>query len=178
MNTVKTEKGTVLPLLSLRGKDYLQVAHRLVWFNEKETRFDIATEFLSLDNEQTVAKATVTVYNDEGKVVKKATATKRETLKDFPDHTEKAETSAIGRALALLGYGTQFAISDLEEGERLADSPVTNTKSASPVPKSSPENKTTTIETSFRKRKSVTAPTPEVPVVADVASASNNGWDD
>ena len=36
---------------------------------------------------------------------------------------EKAETKAVGRALAMLGYGTQFA-PELDEGERIVDSPV------------------------------------------------------
>ena len=36
---------------------------------------------------------------------------------------EKSETGAIGRALANLGYGTQFA-PDLDEQDRIVDSPV------------------------------------------------------
>lgn len=145
MNTVKTPKGTELPLVNLKGKDYLQVAHRLQWFNEVEANFDISTEILRLENDYAVVKATVMVFNNEGKVVKRATATKREDLKHFADFMEKAETSSIGRALALLGYGTQFAIADLDEGDRLADSPLTNPKlSKTPV-----EQKTT----SFRKIK-------------------------
>jgi hypothetical protein len=35
----------------------------------------------------------------------------------------KAETKAVGRALAMLGYGTQFA-PEMDEGERIVDSPV------------------------------------------------------
>lgn len=126
--TVKTPAGTILPLMNLKGKDYLMVAHRLQWFNEVEVSFHIDTDFLVINDEQTVARAKVSVFNKEGKEVKHATATKRETKKDFPDHTEKAETGAIGRALALAGYGTQFAVSDLDEGDRLADAPL-----ASPV---------------------------------------------
>ena len=128
MKTVKTVKGTVLPLTSLKGKDYLLVAHRLQWFNEAETNFRIETDFLLVNDDQTVARATVTVFDKEGKEVKRASATKRETKKDFSDHTEKAETSAVGRALAMLGYGTQFAISDLDEGDRIVDSPVLDTR--------------------------------------------------
>jgi len=128
MNSVKTEKGTVLPLITLKGKDYLMVAHRLIWFNEEVKRYNINTQFIHLDDNQTVCKATVNVFNENGDLIKSASATKRETKSDFSDHTEKAETSAIGRAVALLGFGTQFAIADLEEGDRLADSPVVNTK--------------------------------------------------
>src|ERR1035437_5312714 len=127
-NTVRTPKGTELPLLNLKGKDYLQVAHRIQWFNEVADRFRVVTQFIKLDNEQTIAQAHVTIFNKEGVEIKAVTATKRETKKDFSDHTEKAETGAIGRALALAGFGTQFAVSDLDEGSRLADAPVTNLK--------------------------------------------------
>ncbi len=121
--TFTTEAGTELPLLNLRGKDYLQVAHRIQWFNEKEKNFAINTDFIKLDDDQTVCRAVVTVIDASG-ARRSATATKRETKQDFSDHTEKAETSAVGRALAMLGYGTQFAMADLDEGERLADSPM------------------------------------------------------
>lgn len=128
MDSVITEKGTKLPLLNLRGKSYLMVGHRLQWLAEKYDNYDIFTEFLLITDEQTVARATVTILDKDGKVVRKAMATKRETKKDFPDHSEKAETSAIGRALSMLGLGTQHALSDLDEGTRLADSPVENVK--------------------------------------------------
>lgn len=126
--TVNTPNGTALPLLNLKGKDYLMVAHRIQWFNEVEKNFDITTEFLLINDDQTVCRATVLVKDITGTVVRSVTATKRETKKDFPDHTEKAETSAIGRAISLLGYGTQFALADLDEGARLADSPVIDVK--------------------------------------------------
>lgn len=146
-NTVKTEKGTVLPLTNLKGKDYLMVAYRIQWMNEVTSNFDIQTEFLKIDEEETIARAKVILFNEEGKVIKSATATKRETKKDFSDHTEKAETSAIGRALAMLGFGTQFAISDLDEGERLADSPLASTKKVSEKPKTSSFRKSKTTGT-------------------------------
>jgi hypothetical protein len=133
-----TTKGTELPLMSLKGKPYMQVAHRLVWLTEEVPSYETSTEFLSLSEEMTVAKVTVTIFKDGG-VLKKVSATKRETKKDFPDHTEKAETGALGRALALAGYGTQFAIADLDEENRLADSPVATvnkeeTKKSPPAP--------------------------------------------
>jgi hypothetical protein len=52
-----------------------------------------------------------------------ATGTKSEKAASFSDFIEKAETGAIGRALAGLGYGTQFA-PELDEQHRIVDSPV------------------------------------------------------
>jgi uncharacterized protein YbcV (DUF1398 family) len=123
-NNYKTNKGTELPLINLKGKAYMQVAHRLVWLTEEVPSYTTSTEFLLINDDQTIAKVTVSILDKEGKVLKSVTATKRETKKDFPDHTEKAETGALGRALAMLGFGTQFAIADMEENDRLADSPV------------------------------------------------------
>ena len=153
MKTVTTPKGTLLPLANLKGKDYLLVAHRLQWFNEVESNFRIETEFLLINDEQTVARAVVTVLDKEGKEVKRASATKRETKKDFSDHTEKAETSAIGRALAALGYGTQFALADLDEGDRIVDSPLVDAKrqQATVTNLEQAVSATTTKSGSFRK---------------------------
>lgn len=163
MNSVQTEKGTILPLVNLKGKSYLMVAHRLQWLSEKYPNYTIDTELLSVTDEQTVAKATVVLYDANGGVVRRAQATKRETKKDFNDHTEKAETAAIGRALAMLGLGTQHALSDLDEGERIVDSPVVNTKVSLTTPSSvtqvniipqTLENSNNVTKATFRKPES------------------------
>jgi len=144
-NYTTTPKGTKLPLLKLKNKDYLMGAYRLVWLNEEYTNFSITTDFIVLTDEQTVAKSTVILYDNEGKPIKSATATKRETKRDFPDHTEKAESSSIFRALAMLGMGTQHCVVEFDEGERIVDSPV-ETKQVSPSKSEEPVKKS-----SFRK---------------------------
>jgi hypothetical protein len=57
------------------------------------------------------------------------TGTKSETAANFPDFIEAAETGAIGRALASLGFGTQFA-PELQELQRIVDSPVSRSHTA------------------------------------------------
>lgn len=116
---MKTAKGTELPIIQLKGKDYLQVAHRLVWFREEKPEWSIETEFLQITDLHSIAKATI--RNEQGRII--ATGHKREDAKHFADHNEKSETGAIGRALALCGFGTQFA-PDLDEEHRIVDSPV------------------------------------------------------
>lgn len=121
MSTVKTTaKGTSLPILKLRGKDYLEVKWRLVWFREEHPDWSIETKIVHHDLDKSVVSARI--FNELGRVI--ATGHKQEDRKGFADHLEKAETGSIGRALALCGYGTQFDGGDLEEGERLADAPV------------------------------------------------------
>lgn len=176
MKTAVTSKGTALPLLNLKGKEYLQVAHRLQWLNEDCPRFNINTEYILLTEEQTIVRATVQLFDQNGTLVKSTSATKRETKKDFSDHTEKAETAAIGRALAILGFGTQMALSDLDEGDRIVDSPVADVKQ--PSTKQAPtaavlEKKT---PASFKRTPAVPSTNGAASNAASTASASE-GWD-
>lgn len=120
----KTPKGTELPLLDLKGKDYLQVAHRLVWFREEKPNWSIETEYVQLTDTYAIAKATI--RDETGRIM--AQAHKREDKTHFQDFTEKSQTGAIGRALALVGFGTAFS-PDLDEGERIVDSPVERAQS-------------------------------------------------
>ncbi|MBS1972227.1 MAG: hypothetical protein JSU04_18115 [Bdellovibrionales bacterium] len=121
MRSYKTTKGTELPLLNLRGKEYLEVKYRLVWFREDHPDWSIETELVSVTDVSAYAKATV--RDDKGRII--ATSHKYESIQGFPDFIEKAETGAIGRALALIGYGTQFCADELDEGKRIVDSPAT-----------------------------------------------------
>jgi hypothetical protein len=102
--TYTTKGGTELQLLNLRGKEYLEVKYRLVWLREEHPDYTIETEFVSRETDSCLAKAVI--RSGEGRIL--ATAHKFEDRKGFPDFLEKAETGAIGRALALIGYGTQF----------------------------------------------------------------------
>lgn len=140
----------IIQLKSQQGpKDYLPVAWRLVWFREQCPEGTITTELLDLARSEE-CETEVSVWNDATKrydKVKKvakgvavfratvtdgkgasATGTKTENAACFPDYLEKAETGSIGRALAALGFGTQFTGDELDEGDRLADSPVTRTQ--------------------------------------------------
>jgi hypothetical protein len=109
-------------LMKLSGKDYLPVAWRLVWFRDRFPEGHIKTEVIELTDQRAVFRADVTAIVG-GEIMGGATSHGSETPKDFRDYIEKAETKAIGRALAALGLGTQFA-PELEEGERIVDSPV------------------------------------------------------
>ena len=112
-------------LIDLKGKKYLQVMHRLVWFREDHPDWNIDTEMTHYDPEAKQAIFVAKILDSNG--IQKSSATGSESARDFTDFIEKAETKAVGRALAMLGYGTQFA-PELEEGERIVDSPVPKAK--------------------------------------------------
>lgn len=135
----------LIQLKSREGsKDYLPVQFRLVWFREQCPQGTIETEIVHLDLDKETEEE-VFVWNSEKRRSEKsiktgkgvavvravvrdgkggiATGTKMEKAASFGDYLEKAETGAIGRALAALGYGTQFA-PDLDEAHRIVDAPV------------------------------------------------------
>ena len=95
MNTFKTKAGTELPLLNLKGKDYLQVMHRVQWFREEMPQGRIETLLRINDEHYCLFEATI--YDQDGRTL--ANAHGREDYKHFQDAMEKAETKAIGRAL-------------------------------------------------------------------------------
>jgi len=82
------------------------------WFRTLNPLGRVETEMLFFEPNAQIAVFRASVYNNDDQLL--ATATKMETAKGFADYLEKAETGAVGRALALAGYGTQFAPELLE----------------------------------------------------------------
>ena len=107
-------------MMKLKGKDYLQVAWRLVWFREDHPDWCINADCIEHDEDHAIFKAIICDANG----IQKSSGHGSESKRDFGDFMEKAETKAVGRALAMLGYGTQFAADELDEGERIVDSPI------------------------------------------------------
>lgn len=105
-------------LTKVSGRDYLEVKWRLVWLRTLHPDAIIRTHLEHRDGTSAVFSAAVSLPS--GGV---ATGWGSETASDFGDYLEKAETKAVGRALGMLGFGTQFAF-DLDEGSRIVDSPV------------------------------------------------------
>jgi hypothetical protein len=91
-------------LVSFNGRgEYLEVKWRLLWLRTEHPDAIIETELVKLEERDAVFKARVSIPGGGS-----ATGWGSESAGDFRDFLEKAETKAIGRALAALGYGTQF----------------------------------------------------------------------
>ncbi len=107
-------------IITLRGGvPYVTIAERLRWLRTQHPDATIETVALSLTETAAVFRATVTVPGGGS-----ATGHGSETAKDFPDFIEKAETKALGRALAHLGFGTLDAL-EAAEGEAVSADPET-----------------------------------------------------
>lgn len=92
-------------LSNFDGKDYLEVKWRLLWLRSQHPEARITTEIVQHNEESGFALFRAEVEVPTGG---KATGWGSETVRDFHDYIEAAETKALGRALAALGYGTQF----------------------------------------------------------------------
>jgi hypothetical protein len=110
-------------LRQLRGRggtaDYLDVKWRLVWLRAEHPDAITEVEHVEISPDIAIFKAQVMIPG-QGRAVDYGS----ETPKDFGDYIEKAATKALGRALAQLGYGTQFVGFELDENTRIVDSPV------------------------------------------------------
>ena len=123
-------------LMSLKGRDYLNVQNRLLWFIRDQrdfivrglatTSYVIRTELIEHDRDAGYAQFKTYVRDVMGN---EATMYGSEAAKDFADYAEKASTKSLGRALLALGYGTAFA-PEMDEGDRVVDSPVERPQNA------------------------------------------------
>lgn len=126
-------------LMNLKGRDYLNVQNRLLWFIRDQrdfivralatTSFVVRTELVEQDREAGYAHFKTYVRDVLGN---EATMYGSESAKDFADYAEKASTKSLGRALLALGYGTAFA-PEMDEGNRIVDTPVERRRSAPAV---------------------------------------------
>ena len=107
-------------MMQLKGKDYLQVAWRLVWFREDHPDWCLDSQCLEHDEEHAIFKAVILDENG----IQKSSGHGSESKRDFGDFLEKAETKAIGRAFVMLGCGTWVAADDVDAGGRVVDSPI------------------------------------------------------
>ncbi len=98
--------------INLKGKQYLPVAARIAWFRDECPDWTINTYAVPDLSGADYCTFAAEILDVNGRLIAKAHKTEHE--KHFADYREKAETGAIGRALALCGFGTLFA-QELEE---------------------------------------------------------------
>lgn len=110
-----TDKPLVKKAIEIKGKKYILVKDRVLFFNEEYPKGSISTELLSgTSDERIVVKATVCPDGE-----RKFTGMAQEIVGDgYINKTaalENAETSAVGRALAMMGIGVIDSIASMDE---------------------------------------------------------------
>jgi hypothetical protein len=104
---------------NIRGKQYVEVNERIKFFRQEDQykHWTIATDFPVLDEENALCKCTIA--NEQGRVVAVGHAheTKGSSNINKTSYVENCETSAVGRALAMLGIGIDTSIASANEVE-------------------------------------------------------------
>jgi hypothetical protein len=102
---------------NIRGKKYVEVNERIKYLRQEPTlkEYSILTEFTVLDSEMCVCKCTIAT--PQGKVVATGHAHEERASSNInkTSYVENCETSAVGRALAMLGIGIDTSIASANE---------------------------------------------------------------
>ena len=104
---------------NIRGKAYVEVNERIKFFRQEDkyNLWGIRTEFPMLDSEQCLCKCTIT--DADGDIIAQGHAHEVRGSSNInkTSYVENCETSAVGRALAMLGIGIDTSIASANEVE-------------------------------------------------------------
>ena len=109
------EANASIKTTPVQGKDYAEVNQRIKAFRSLCPGGAILTEMLSCENGVCIFKATI--CDEEMKVLGTGTAYEKEgsTFINKTSYIENCETSAVGRALGMCGFGIDTSIASAEE---------------------------------------------------------------
>lgn len=99
----------------IKGKEYAEVNQRIKAFRMCFPNGSISTEILFLADGIVTMRATV--CNEEGRILGTGTAQEKETSSyiNKTSYIENCETSAVGRALGMCGFGIDTSVASAEE---------------------------------------------------------------
>ena len=99
----------------IKGKEYAEVNQRIKAFRMVYPQGSIVTQMVSNDNGVCVFKATV--GTDDGVILGTGTAYEKEdsSFINKTSYIENCETSAVGRALGMAGFGIDVSVASAEE---------------------------------------------------------------
>ena len=102
---------------NIKGKQYVEVNERIKFFRQEDQykNWGIQTDFPMLASDEVVCKCTIT--DTDGMVVAQGHAheLKANGMINKTSFVENCETSAVGRALAMLGIGVDTSIASAKE---------------------------------------------------------------
>ena len=125
---------------NIRGKQYVEVNERIKFFRQEDEykNWTISTEFTALDSEMCVCKCVIADPSQRVVATGHAHEERSSSHINKTSYVENCETSAIGRALAMMGIGIDTSIASANEvqdaiakqeknpASKKADAPVEN----------------------------------------------------
>ena len=103
--------------LNIKGKNYMMVNERIKLFREKFPNYLLETEIINLTEDFCTLKTVI--KNENGVIVSTGLAQEykndKESFVNLNAYVENCETSAVGRALGMLGIGIDVAIASADE---------------------------------------------------------------
>lgn len=115
---IKSANDTI-KTTEIQKKQYAEVNQRIKAFRMVYPTGTISTEMVSNENGVCIFRATVGFQSDEGYFVKLGNGTAYEkegsTFINKTSYIENCETSAVGRALGMAGFGIDTSVASAEE---------------------------------------------------------------
>ena len=98
-----------IKMIDMKGKDYAMVPERVTAFRKLFPEGFISTEIVAMEGPVVLMKAKVGYYREDGSEAILGTGMAREErgkgMVNGTSHIENCETSAVGRALGMIGLG-------------------------------------------------------------------------
>lgn len=115
---IRKANETIKPT-NVSGKDYAEVNQRIKAFRMVYPEGFILTELFNLENGVAMFKASVGYYGENGNAITLGTGTAYErensSFINKTSYIENCETSAVGRALGMCGFGIDTSVCSAEE---------------------------------------------------------------
>ena len=123
---------------NIKGKDYAEVNERITAFRKLFPEGFITTNVISHENGLIVMGASVGYYHEDGSMHVLGTGTAYEkagsSQLNNTSYIENCETSAVGRALGMAGFGLVASIATAEEVANAMQTPNTAPQAANTAP--------------------------------------------
>ena len=134
--------NTAMKTVNIKGKPYVEVNERIKAFRRVCPNGAIITEMLS--NADGVCVFRASIYDNEKNLIGTGTAFEKETSSNInkTSYIENCETSAVGRALGMCGFGIDTSIASYEE---VANAIANQQNNVTEMPGAVPYNKPQTI---------------------------------
>ena len=143
---------------NIRGKQYVEVNERIKFFRQEEQykNWGITTEFPMLTPDECLCRCTIT--DKDGMVIAVGHAHENRTASNInkTSYVENCETSAVGRALAMLGIGIDTSIASANEVETAIE----QQEEEKPAPKKRAAKKAPSKKAAPKKEEPKAEPTP------------------